>query len=189
MEVGRSTLNSLEVEIQRLDITLELNAWERIVPRCKGVQITAGGNIQNQSRVADSWIFLSEGVAASEQTDHDGASTIARFFEPGDFCANASASIRCSLNRQFSNECCVPHLGHPNHSPLKHPSKSMERQERGHDAAIAPTAAVSPKYLSLRLTRISVMRRQWTLQSGQDAPIFVHCESAANFGTPYLMRR
>ena len=130
MEIRRSTLNSLKVDTQRLDITLELNAWKRIVPRCKGVQITAGGKIQNQARVAESWIFPSESVAASEQTDHEGASTIARFFEPGDFCANPSASIRCSLNRQFSNECCVPHLGHPNHSPLKHPSKSMERQER-----------------------------------------------------------
>ena len=65
--------------------------WERIVQRCKSVQIKAGDKIQNQARIADNWIFLSDGVAASEQTDHDGASTVARFFEPGDFCANLTS--------------------------------------------------------------------------------------------------
>ena len=92
MEVGRKAIDLLKADIQRLDVAIDLMTWERIVQRCRCVQITAGDKIQNQARVADSWIFLSKGVAASEQTDHDGVSTVARFFEPGDFCANLTSA-------------------------------------------------------------------------------------------------
>ncbi|MEO1747953.1 MAG: cyclic nucleotide-binding domain-containing protein [Pseudomonadota bacterium] len=85
-------MSLLEADIQRLDVAIDPITWERIVQLCKCVQIKAGDKIQNQARVADSWIFLSEGIAASEQTDHDGMSTIARFFEPGDFCANLTSA-------------------------------------------------------------------------------------------------
>ncbi|MEO1550881.1 MAG: cyclic nucleotide-binding domain-containing protein [Pseudomonadota bacterium] len=92
MEVGRTAFASLEGDIRHLGIAIDLITWERIVQRCKSVQVMAGDKIQNQARVADSWIFLSDGVAASEQTDDDGVSTIARFFEPGDFCANLTSA-------------------------------------------------------------------------------------------------
>lgn len=92
MEVGRTAFASLERDIQHLGVAIDLITWERIVQRFKSVHFTAGDKIQNQARVADSWIFLSDGVAASEQTDHDGVSTIARFFEPGDFCANPTSA-------------------------------------------------------------------------------------------------
>lgn len=92
MEVGRTAFASLEGDIQRLNVSIDLITWERIVQRCKSVQINAGDKIQNQARVADSWIFLSKGIAASEQTDRDGVSTIARFFEPGDFCTNLTSA-------------------------------------------------------------------------------------------------
>lgn len=92
MEVGRNAINLLKADIQRLDVVIDHITWERIAERCRCVQIKAGDKIQNQARVADSWIFLSEGIAASEQTDHDGVSTIARFFEPGDFCANLTSA-------------------------------------------------------------------------------------------------
>ncbi|WOF75733.1 hypothetical protein QMT40_003410 [Parvibaculaceae bacterium PLY_AMNH_Bact1] len=46
----------------------------------------------NQSRVADRWIFLSKGVTATEQTWDDGTSSIARFFEQGDFCTNLTSA-------------------------------------------------------------------------------------------------
>ncbi|MEL6201042.1 MAG: cyclic nucleotide-binding domain-containing protein [Pseudomonadota bacterium] len=92
MEVGRKAINLLKADIQRLEVAIDPITWEWIVQRCKYLQIKAGDKIQNQARVADSWIFLSQGVAASEQTDHDGVSTIARFFEPGDFCANLTSA-------------------------------------------------------------------------------------------------
>ncbi|MEM0947878.1 MAG: hypothetical protein AAGK37_10755 [Pseudomonadota bacterium] len=92
MEVGRTAFASLESDIQHLGVVIDLNTWEEIAQRCKSVQIAAGDKIQNQARVADSWIFLSDGVAASEQTWLDGASTVARFFEPGDFCVNLTSA-------------------------------------------------------------------------------------------------
>lgn len=91
MDHSRTALESLKCDIQSLDVTIDLITWERIVQQCRSVQIPAGDKIQNQVRVADSWIFLSEGVAASEQTDLGGQSTVARFFEPGDFCANLTS--------------------------------------------------------------------------------------------------
>ncbi|MEL6467972.1 MAG: hypothetical protein AAFQ58_23665, partial [Pseudomonadota bacterium] len=60
MEVGRTAFASLEGDIQRLNVSIDLITWERIVQRCKSVQINAGDKIQNQARVADSWIFLSK---------------------------------------------------------------------------------------------------------------------------------
>lgn len=92
MEAERAAVASLKGDIQRLGVSIDLMTWERILQRCKSVQFKAGDTIQNQARVADSWIFLSIGVAASEQTDHDGVPTVARFFEPGDFCANLTSA-------------------------------------------------------------------------------------------------
>ncbi|MEM1400866.1 MAG: hypothetical protein AAGF58_13330 [Pseudomonadota bacterium] len=83
---------SLEDDIQRLGVTLDLVTWEGIAQRYRDVQIRAGDKIQSQARVANSWIFLSKGIAASEQTDLDGVSTVARFFEPGDICVNLTSA-------------------------------------------------------------------------------------------------
>lgn len=92
MEVARKALSSLEDDIQLLDVALDLREWDQIRQRCKFISVKAGDKIQNQARVADSWVYLSDGVAASEQTWLDGASTIARFFEPGSICANLSSA-------------------------------------------------------------------------------------------------
>ncbi|MGD1955179.1 MAG: Crp/Fnr family transcriptional regulator [Sphingomonadales bacterium] len=83
---------SLEDDIQRLGVTLDWATWEGIAQRYRDVQIRAGDKIQSQARVANSWIFLSKGIAASEQTDLDGVSTVARFFEPGDICVNLTSA-------------------------------------------------------------------------------------------------
>ena len=83
---------SLEFDIQRLGVALPTDEWDLIKKRCAKVHVNAGETIQSQARVADSWIFLSLGVAASEQTLLDGASTIARFFEPGNICANLTSA-------------------------------------------------------------------------------------------------
>ncbi len=85
-------LTSLVDDIQRLGVALNGHEWDTIRQRCSTVRIQAGEKIQNQARVADAWIFLSDGVAASEQTWLDGSSTIARFFEPGTICANFTSA-------------------------------------------------------------------------------------------------
>ena len=92
MDSATKALASLETDIRRLVGSFDLNAWGRIGQRCRFVHFQAGGKIQNQARVADSWVYLSDGVAASEQSWRDGASTIARFFEPRDICANVTSA-------------------------------------------------------------------------------------------------
>ncbi|MEM9330825.1 MAG: hypothetical protein AAGA53_05835 [Pseudomonadota bacterium] len=82
---------ALEKDIHRHGVALNAQEWDHIVQRCKYVHVRAGDKIQNQAHVADCWIFLSDGIAASEQSWLDGASTIARFFEPGDICANLTS--------------------------------------------------------------------------------------------------
>lgn len=88
MKSAKKALASLENDIQRKGVELDFVEWGQISQRCKYIHIQTGEKIQNQARVADSWIYLSDGIAASEQTWLDGTTSIARFFEPGDICAN-----------------------------------------------------------------------------------------------------
>lgn len=60
-------------DIRHRGVYLASNEWDQIIRRCNLVDVKAGDNIQNQSRVADNWVFLSQGIAASEQTWPDGA--------------------------------------------------------------------------------------------------------------------
>lgn len=83
---------SLQRDIRHSGVAIDLTEWDQIVLRCKFVHVSAGDKIQNQARVADSWIYLSDGIAASEQSWLDGGSTIARFFEPGSICANLTSA-------------------------------------------------------------------------------------------------
>ena len=92
MEAVVKGLAPLEDDIQRLGVTVDLQQWDQIRQRCRLLHIPSGDKIQNQARVADSWFFLSAGIAASEQTWLDGAPRIARFFEPGDICANLTSA-------------------------------------------------------------------------------------------------
>ncbi|MEM1362767.1 MAG: hypothetical protein AAGF94_13790 [Pseudomonadota bacterium] len=92
MDGAAKAMASLEGDIQRVGVTRDAHEWDQISQRCTYIQVAAGDKIQNQSRVADSWVFLSHGIAASEQTWLDGGSTIARFFEPGNICANLTSA-------------------------------------------------------------------------------------------------
>ncbi|WP_434053827.1 MAG: hypothetical protein RDA78_02665 [Roseibium sp.] len=92
MDDAKKALALMEDDILRLDVALDLSDWGQIKQRCRFVDVAAGDKIQNQARVTDSWIYLSNGIAASEQTWLDGTSTIARFFEPGNICANLTSA-------------------------------------------------------------------------------------------------
>lgn len=81
----------LERDVRQSVAAFDLDEWQGMCRRFKYIRVSAGHKIQNQARVADSWMYLSEGIAASEQSWRDGTATIARFFEPGDFCANISS--------------------------------------------------------------------------------------------------
>lgn len=91
MAKADKVLEVLERDIRGLGVNLDLSEWDAIAQRCQYVHVPARKRIQNQAHVADSWVFLSDGIAASEQTWLDGSSTIARFFEPGNICANLTS--------------------------------------------------------------------------------------------------
>ncbi|MEL6809153.1 MAG: hypothetical protein AAFO97_15375 [Pseudomonadota bacterium] len=81
-------LERLELDLNAFGIELNADDWQAIGKHAAQVSVPAGHKIQNQVKVADAWVFLSGGIAASEQTWSDGSTTIARFFEPGHICAN-----------------------------------------------------------------------------------------------------
>lgn len=87
-----SALTYLESDIRRFGIDLDAREWDDIRRRISNVHVPSGAKIQNQARIADVWIFLTDGIAASEQTWSDGTTTIARFFEPGHICANFTSA-------------------------------------------------------------------------------------------------
>jgi len=84
-------LERLKGDLKAFGVELDANDWQNIRRQALEVSVPAGDKIQNQSRVAASWIFLSSGIAASEQTWSNGTTTIARFFEPGHICANLTS--------------------------------------------------------------------------------------------------
>ena len=78
----------LDADMQRLGVAVDADTQREVARRALPVHVAPGETIQNQARVAQAWVFVSDGIAASEQSWSDGATTIARFFEAGSFCAN-----------------------------------------------------------------------------------------------------
>ncbi|MEP5828484.1 MAG: hypothetical protein ABJ320_18710 [Lentilitoribacter sp.] len=78
--------------------------WQDIDRHAADVSVPAGHKIQNQAKVAELWIFLFSGIAASEQTWRDGTTTIARFLEPGHICAKTSGptETRCQFLIEYN---------------------------------------------------------------------------------------
>ena len=77
--------------MSRLGVAMDARLREDLARRATDIHVNAGDKIQNQARVAQTWVFLSDGIAASEQGWADGSTTIARFFEAGSFCANVTS--------------------------------------------------------------------------------------------------
>lgn len=48
--------------------------------------------MDSQTSIAERWLFVCSGIAASRQTHTDGEVTIARFFEQGQLCANLTSA-------------------------------------------------------------------------------------------------
>lgn len=91
LETTMPDLSALEADIRSFRIELLSEDWAPLRPRFSEIEVSAGTNIQTQARVAETWVFLTSGIAASEQTWGDGTHSIARFFERGDFCANITS--------------------------------------------------------------------------------------------------
>ncbi|MEO1679873.1 MAG: cyclic nucleotide-binding domain-containing protein [Pseudomonadota bacterium] len=88
----QQALDALERDFVRLGIMLSPQDWRGICGRLTDLSFPSGQTIQNQAHVANAWVFLVSGIAASEQTWDDGTTTIARFFLAGDFCANMTSA-------------------------------------------------------------------------------------------------
>lgn len=81
-------LTHLAHNLSAFGIDLPEAEWRAVRRHASLVDLPAGHKIQSQTHVAEAWIFLASGIAASEQTWRDGSITIARFFEAGHICAN-----------------------------------------------------------------------------------------------------
>ncbi len=83
-----SALKILCGDIKAHGVTLLETEWQTLSASFEPVNLAAGDVILCQSEIADRWMFVAQGVAASAQTTSDGKAWIARFFEAGHFAAN-----------------------------------------------------------------------------------------------------
>ncbi|MEO0326956.1 MAG: hypothetical protein AAF217_00020 [Pseudomonadota bacterium] len=86
------SIDALRQDVELHGVTISEAEWRSL---CKDFSCCAypqGDVIIDQARVADRWLFLTKGIAASEQTTTDGDALIARFFEKGHFCSNLTSA-------------------------------------------------------------------------------------------------
>lgn len=81
-------LATLRQDIANKGVELSVSAWEALAQDLTEARFDKRAVIFSQTRIGDRWLFLSHGVAASEQISPEGEISIARFFEEGDLCAN-----------------------------------------------------------------------------------------------------
>ncbi|MEO1457682.1 MAG: hypothetical protein AAFV49_08970 [Pseudomonadota bacterium] len=86
-----SPMDALERDIGALGIAIAPGEWAALRADLAEAAFPAGAVISSQARISEHWVFLSAGIAASEQAAPDGTATIARFFEAGQFCANLTS--------------------------------------------------------------------------------------------------
>ena len=82
----------LQRDMEELDITLADAEWERLSKDLTICSYAMGDVILSSARIADRWLFVTEGVVASAQATQGGDALIARFFEPGQFCSNMTSA-------------------------------------------------------------------------------------------------
>ncbi len=86
-----SPLDVLEADIVQHLGRLPSAEWKTVRRQLREERFAAGSVVLGQARISDQWFFLSSGIAASEQSAIDGGATIARFFEPTQFCTNLTS--------------------------------------------------------------------------------------------------
>lgn len=90
MRVTAKTL--LRHDVERQGLKLDEADWERLTSGFKTCTYDMGEVIISSAHIADRWLFLTEGIVASEQATQGGDALIARFFEPGQFCSNLTSA-------------------------------------------------------------------------------------------------
>ncbi|MEM9725352.1 MAG: hypothetical protein AAF909_07810 [Pseudomonadota bacterium] len=89
-----SALKILFGDIVAQGVALTEDDWRTLCASFDAVTHPAGDVILCQSQIAESWLFVAEGVAASTQTTTEGDAWIARFFEAGHLAANLTSVWR-----------------------------------------------------------------------------------------------
>lgn len=97
MMTQAAPLAALAADVAAHGVELDDDAWRRVRARLSTFEADKKTVIFRQTDIADHWLFLTRGVAASEQTAADGSTSIARFFEPGQICANLTSVWRQEL--------------------------------------------------------------------------------------------
>ncbi|MEO1774347.1 MAG: hypothetical protein AAFS07_05290 [Pseudomonadota bacterium] len=91
---GTAPVEALRADMARLDVEISAPAWAAVCGALSVTQQPAGAAIFAQVRIASAWLFVTEGITASQQTRPDGGTAIARFFEPGQLCGNLTSTWR-----------------------------------------------------------------------------------------------
>lgn len=85
-------IETFEQDIANHNVELSSAAWSLIRQSLSEINVKARDCIYRQHNIGDRWLFLTNGIVASRQTNIDGTLSIARFFEPSDFCANLTST-------------------------------------------------------------------------------------------------
>ena len=103
-ETANGTLESarraITADIAATDVTLAPKDWATLDQATRVVVTRAGDCIYAQHDLGSCWLFLASGIVASRQTHLDGNVSIARFFEPGQFCANLTST----WNQEYASD-------------------------------------------------------------------------------------
>ncbi|MEM8881038.1 MAG: hypothetical protein AAGC82_10610 [Pseudomonadota bacterium] len=91
-------MDVLEEDIAATGYSIDAAEWTHARRHMSEINVRAGSKILSQARIADQYLFVASGVAASEQTWETGATSIARFFERGQICSNFTSA----WNQQYA---------------------------------------------------------------------------------------
>ncbi|MEL7023050.1 MAG: cyclic nucleotide-binding domain-containing protein [Pseudomonadota bacterium] len=79
-------------DIERVGVALSDGQWSSLCDQAQVVRFQRDAVLDQATDIAERWLFICDGVVASRQTHSDGETTIARFFEPGQICANLTSA-------------------------------------------------------------------------------------------------
>ncbi|MEO0536440.1 MAG: cyclic nucleotide-binding domain-containing protein [Cyanobacteria bacterium P01_A01_bin.123] len=98
-----TAISSLEDDIYSYGIHLKSPEWNEIKSRISEFEFVKKSVIFSQALICDKVFFVTDGIAASEQTLAEGVSPIARFFSRGQFCSN----ITSALIQEYANDTLI----------------------------------------------------------------------------------
>ncbi|MEM8615029.1 MAG: hypothetical protein AAGF93_23695 [Cyanobacteria bacterium P01_H01_bin.105] len=96
-------ISVLKDDIDSYGLHIQEDEWTCIKKITSEFAFVKKSVIFSQAFVCDKIFFITEGIAASEQTLAEGVSPIARFFSRGQFCSN----ITSALTQAYANDTLI----------------------------------------------------------------------------------